>query len=300
MKKKSFFRSFNAKTALFAVMVSGALLTGCYKDDGLDVEGPTGETTLPAATYTLNGTVIDGKTGEAIDGATITVTPSTAFTAKSNSFTATVAPGDVTISVTKDGYKPVSKIVTINAIAAGQSAVYSQIISMVSTTVPPVSKVAKYDVSAIAFSEDNVSVAATAKLYDVTGATEVAMQNVVAGAYKLVVTPADQNKYDVYTSIVTLDEVVVPADFEGNLKKVFVAYLTEKVAPVENVTYSYHFTDLSGNLFNVQSASLTVDGEVVATMAGYHTIKYTLPKADAEGHEFAVVYAYVDEAGVER
>ena len=62
MKKKSFFKSFNAKTALFAVMVSGALLTGCYKDDGLDVEGPTGETTLPAATYTLNGTVIDGKT----------------------------------------------------------------------------------------------------------------------------------------------------------------------------------------------------------------------------------------------
>ena len=297
MKKKSFFRSFNAKTALFAVMVSGALLTGCYKDDGLDVEGPTGETTLPAATYTLNGTVIDGKTGEAIEGATVTVTPSTAFTAKSNSFTATVAPGDVTISVTKNGYKPVSKIVTINAIAAGQSAVYSQIISMVSTTVPPVSKVAKYDVSAIAFSEDNVSVAATAKLYDVTGATEVAMQNVAAGVYKLVVTPADQNKYDVYTSIVTLDEVVVPADFEGNLKKVFVAYLATSV---DKVTYSYHFTDLSGNLFNVQSASLTVDGEVVATIAGYHTIKYTLPKADAEGHEFAVVYTYLDEAGVER
>ena len=297
MKKKSFFRSFNAKTALFAVMVSGALLTGCYKDDGLDVEGPTGETTLPAATYTLNGTVIDGKTGEAIEGATVTVTPSTAFTAKSNSFTATVAPGDVTISVTKDGYKPVSKIVTINAIAAGQSAVYSQIISMVSTAVPPVSKVAKYDVSAIAFSEDNASVAATAKLYDVTGATEVAMQNVAAGAYKLVVTPADQNKYDVYTSIVTLDEVVVPADFEGNLKKVFVAYLATSV---DKVTYSYHFTDLSGNLFNVQSASLTVDGEVVATIAGYHTIKYTLPKADAEGHEFAVVYTYLDEAGVER
>ena len=301
MKKKSFFRSFNAKTALFAVMVSGALLTGCYKDDGLDVEGPTGETTLPAATYTLNGTVIDGKTGEAIEGATVTVTPSTAFTAKSNSFTATVAPGDVTISVTKDGYKPVSKIVTINAIAAGQSAVYSQIISMVSTAVPPVSKVAKYDVDAIAFSEDNVSVAATAKLYDVTGATEVAMQNVAAGAYKLVVTPADQNKYDVYTSIVTLDEVVVPADFEGNLKKVFVAYLTEKVAPVENVTYSYSFRDLAGtSSFNVQSASLTIDGEVVATIAGYHTIKYTLPKADAEGHEFAVVYTYLDEAGVER
>ena len=199
--------------------------------------------------------------------------------------------------MTKNGYKPVSKIVTINAIAAGQSAVYSQIISMVSTTVPPVSKVAKYDVSAIAFSEDNVSVAATAKLYDVTGATEVAMQNVAAGVYKLVVTPADQNKYDVYTSIVTLDEVVVPADFEGNLKKVFVAYLATSV---DKVTYSYHFTDLSGNLFNVQSASLTVDGEVVATIAGYHTIKYTLPKADAEGHEFAVVYTYLDEAGVER
>ena len=48
MKKKSLFSGFNAKLALTVVALSGALLTGCYKDEGLDVNGPAGEVTLPA------------------------------------------------------------------------------------------------------------------------------------------------------------------------------------------------------------------------------------------------------------
>ena len=40
MKKKSFFNGINAKMALAIVALSGALLTGCYKDDGLDMDAP--------------------------------------------------------------------------------------------------------------------------------------------------------------------------------------------------------------------------------------------------------------------
>ena len=53
MKKKSLFSGFNAKLALTVVALSGALLTGCYKDEGLDVNGPAGEVTLPAPVYTI-------------------------------------------------------------------------------------------------------------------------------------------------------------------------------------------------------------------------------------------------------
>ena len=62
MKKKSLFSGFNAKLALTVVALSGALLTGCYKDEGLDVNGPAGEVTLPAPVYTIDGTVVDAET----------------------------------------------------------------------------------------------------------------------------------------------------------------------------------------------------------------------------------------------
>ena len=73
MKKKSFFSGFNAKMALAIVALSGALLTGCYKDDGLDVNGPAGEVILPNATYTITGSVVNPN-GELIANGDATMT----------------------------------------------------------------------------------------------------------------------------------------------------------------------------------------------------------------------------------
>ena len=51
MKKKSFFNGYNAKLALAVVALTGSLLTGCYKDEGLDIIDPDQSVTLP---WTLN------------------------------------------------------------------------------------------------------------------------------------------------------------------------------------------------------------------------------------------------------
>ena len=215
MKKKNYFSGFSARIAFAIIALTGALLTGCYKDDGLDVNSQVGEVVLPDATYTINGSVIDGKTGAAVTGATVTVSPSTNFTLTGNSFTATVQPGNVTITVSATDYATVTKVVTINAIEAGQAAVYSQIIPMVSTIVEPVSRIVDFDVTVDAFlADDNTPfTACTAALYDATGTTAVSMTGVSSGIYKLVVTPTDLTLYEPYTSLITHDEVVVHADF---------------------------------------------------------------------------------------
>ena len=305
MKKKNYFSGFNACKAFAILALSGALLTGCYKDDGLDVNGQVGEVVLPAATYTINGSVIDGATGAAINNAAITVTPSSALKINGGSFTATVQPGDVTITVTATDYTTVTKVVTINAIDAGQAAVYSQIIPMVSTVAEAESRVVDFDVTVDAFLADDKTpfTDCVAQLWDAAGTTVIApMTNVKAGVYKLVVTPNDKTLYEVYTSIITLDEVVVPADFVGNLTRNFVVYIS-KVAtpdqPIAKTTYSCNFVNINGNgPFNVANANFTVNGDVEATAAYASSISYTLPTADVTDQEFAVVYSYVNLAGV--
>ena len=301
MKKKNYFSGFSARIAFAIIALTGALLTGCYKDDGLDVNSQVGEVVLPDATYTINGSVIDGKTGAAVTGATVTVSPSTNFTLTGNSFTATVQPGNVTITVSATDYATVTKVVTINAIEAGQAAVYSQIIPMVSTIVEPVSRIVDFDVTVDAFlADDNTPfTACTAALYDATGTTAVSMTGVSAGIYKLVVTPTDLTLYETYTSIITLDEVVVPADFEGNLKRNFAVDINKVSQRVAESTYTCYFINYNGNgAFNVTSAQLTVEGVVEVSAAMASTISYTLPTADATDKEIAVVYTYKNMAGV--
>ncbi|MDO4163104.1 MAG: PEGA domain-containing protein [Bacteroides sp.] len=138
MKKKNFFSGFNAKLALTAVALTGALLTGCYKDDGLDASTPTGTTELPAAVYTITGTVIDGETMAPISG--ITVSADKILSSK------TVANGGFSYSSTDDGviggntytfsfsgntyYEAGSASVAVTKLNAGESGVYPVLLAL--------------------------------------------------------------------------------------------------------------------------------------------------------------------------
>ena len=66
MKKKSLFSGFNAKLALTVVALSGALLTGCYQDEGLDANSPGGNSNPLTPVYVISGVVTDAETGENI------------------------------------------------------------------------------------------------------------------------------------------------------------------------------------------------------------------------------------------
>lgn len=138
MKKKSFFNNMNAKMALVVLALSGALFTGCYKDDGLDANGPTGEVVLPAAKYIVSGTVIDAETLQPIANAKVNTV---ATVSGGFSFAVTDVPAEgkeVALTAEADGYAPTTTSVNVLQISSGQSAVYTTVIALSKTVEVPV------------------------------------------------------------------------------------------------------------------------------------------------------------------
>lgn len=173
MKKKTLFSGINARLALAIVALTGVFLTGCYKDDGLDVNGGLGEIVLPAASYTVNGTIFDAKTGAAITDAKVTVDPSLKTVVTGNSFTSEVSAGEVKITITAENYVTAERTVTIDKIAAGQTVVYPQIFPMLSSTNTPdpsfsakVDKLTKEETKETTVNESNTTTAP--KPYQIT------------------------------------------------------------------------------------------------------------------------------------
>ena len=156
MKKKSFLSGINTKIVLAALALSSVMLTGCYKDEGLDTNGPAGVVTLPDATYTLTGSIYDAETMEAITPTSVTVTNSTA-TVKQGSYSAVVAPGDVTITVKAASYKDVTTTVYIQPVEKGQAVVYTQPIAMISSAVKPELVDQTYNLNVKAFELDGMT-----------------------------------------------------------------------------------------------------------------------------------------------
>lgn len=205
MKKKSFLSGFSAKIALVAVALSSALLTGCYKDEGLDTDTPAGTVTLPEATYTLTGTIVD-KDGVMIAGATGTAAGQN-FTGAT--FSVKTQPGEQTITVKAEGYNEVTKKVQILAVEAGQSAVYNEIIVLTKEEVDPVYKTYDLNVAVFGADDTNTQLAAENYLLKVTDETgnKVALTGLAAGHYNVVVTPTDAAKYVATTCSVDLPKV---------------------------------------------------------------------------------------------
>ena len=129
MKKKSFFNGYNAKLALAVVALSGALLTGCYKDDGLDVNGPAGEMVLPDPVYTISGNVLDAETLKPIAAAT--VSGDATATVVNGGFSVDVKdPKSYNLTVKATGYEDAAVAVDVKKVNAGQSAVYTTLVAM--------------------------------------------------------------------------------------------------------------------------------------------------------------------------
>ncbi len=129
MKKKSFFNGYNAKLALAVVALSGALLTGCYKDDGLDVNGPAGEVILPDPVYTISGNVLDAETLEPI--ATASVSGDATATVSNGGFSVEVKDAkSYSLKVKANGYEDTDVVVDVKKVNAGQSAVYTTLVAM--------------------------------------------------------------------------------------------------------------------------------------------------------------------------
>lgn len=308
MKKKSFFNGFNAKLALAVVALTGSLLTGCYKDEGLDIIDPD-QIDLPAATYTLVGTVVNVN-GELVSDATVTVSPNTSFKQNGASFTAAVAPGDVKITVTPKadaGYKGVvEKTVRVEKVNAGQSAVYTETIVLTKVDEPVVEKVdAKYNVKVSAFASNDLTTKLNAADYSVTltngkgekvTPTNGEYVDLAYGIYNVVVTPTDATKFEAYTSSLTLSQVKVAPDTDNLNAEVYaVLVVKSEEKPEKEYKILSAFVDASGDKGElvITNLKLTRDDVTIAESQSDYII-YLDQYIKGETHVYQLHVNYKD------
>ena len=299
MKKKSFLSGFNAKFVLAAVALSSALLTGCYKDDGLDVNSPSGTVTLPAASYTLTATVVNAE-GELVKDANVTV-DGTAVALANGSFSKAVKPGKVVIEASREGYNAVEKTVDVLPIPDGQAAVYTEVIVLTKDATPEVA--ATYDLGVVAFAASDLTNALkkeeyTVKVTDGTGTEVTSLTGLAAGRYNVVVTPKDAEKYNAYTTAIDLATVMGTA--AKTIKVQVYAVLTEKAADKEYVVLS-GMADLSSK-YTLTNLQITRNDVVVAESEADYIVylaekddasyQFKVNYTDADGNELQVVRSY--------
>lgn len=307
MKKKSFFNVFNAKMALSIVALSGALLTGCYKDDGLDADAPVGEIVLPEATYTLSGNVIAAETGNALEAVTVTVTPGTQIKNAAGVFAYSVAPGTVTIKATAEGYAPVTRAIEVTKINKGQSATYTQTIVM--NKVAEATKAAKYDVKVQAYGGKSLELLDPSK-YTATINAEPAIAlkdgkfaDVPFGDYVVTFTEkleagatATLQKFN---ASISLSEITVPAS-DKNIVVMVSGYMPAIDAPKEVTMLYADFTDMtSGKIENVLRAWVNKnDVKVEASVqSNINHFAFEVPTADIA--TYTLKYVFVKEDGTQ-
>ena len=133
MKKKSLFSGFSAKIALLVMGLSGALLTGCYKDDGLG-DNPIDINPRPVApaTYSIYGTVTDIETGENIPNAQVNCEGKTYQVNDGYNIAISEVSGskDVQLTFTAPDYNTITRTINIKEVEPGQSANYSVSVSL--------------------------------------------------------------------------------------------------------------------------------------------------------------------------
>ncbi len=301
MKKKSFLSGFNAKFVLAAVALSSALLTGCYKDDGLDVNSPSGTVTLPAASYTLTATVVNAE-GELVKDANVTV-DGTAVALANGSFSKAVKPGKVVIKASREGYNAVEKTVEVLAIPDGQAAVYTEVIVLTKDATPEVA--ATYDLGVVAFAASDLTNALkeeeyTVKVTDGTGTEVTSLTGLAAGRYNVVVTPKDAEKYNAYTTAIDLATVMGTA--AKTIKVQVYAVLTEKAADKEYVVLS-GMADLSSE-YTLTNLQITRNDVVVAESEADYIVylaekddasyQFKVNYTDADGNKLTIIRDYTD------
>lgn len=210
MKKKTFLSKFAARFMAAALMVSSVAMTGCYKDDGLDVTFPGGSVVIPDATYAISGSVNDFETGNAVNLTSVISSVGTATVDGNGAFHVTLTKADVpengvTVNLTfkAEGYDDVQRSVFVKHIADGTSVVYPLSVTLRKTVVyEPV----VYNLKFIVKNAETGEV--ISDVTPVVEGTPDANGNYAAGEY-IVKTPAVEGKYYASATAVILPEAEV-------------------------------------------------------------------------------------------
>lgn len=252
MKKKTFLSKFAARFMAAALMVSSVAMTGCYKDDGLDVTFPGGTVVIPDAAYSISGTVNDFETGDAVNLTSVTASVGTATVDGNGAFHVTLTKADVpengvTVNLTfkAEGYDDVQRSVFVKHIADGSTAVYPLNVTIRKKAVKVV-----YTLNFV------VKNAVTGEAID--GITPVVTPSANAEGYYeagdyVVKTPAVESKYYESTTVISLPEVMV---YGENVKTQVIEIFVQPITSVEPVK---EYINISGSVVDKNGHAAVAD-----------------------------------------
>lgn len=285
MKKKTFLSKFAARFMAATLMVSSVAMTGCYKDDGLDVTFTGGSVVVPDATYAISGTVSDYETGAAVNLTEVITSVGTAKVDGNGAFHVALTKADVpengvTVNLTfkAEGYNDVQRSVFVKHIADGSSVVYP-----LSVTVKKAAEVVEYVdvVYNLKFIVKNAETGeAISNITPVVEGTADANGNYAAGEY-VVTTPAVEGQYYASATAISLPEAqVVKGENEvrTNIIELYVQPVNGTVEPEkEYINISGTVVDKNGNA--VVADEIVLDGTDLK-VSNASEFRFTVLKAD--------------------
>lgn len=286
MKKKNFLSGIGAKLALLTLAISGALMTGCYKDSSIDAPKPGEPVVLPEASYTISGSVIDAKTGANITDATLSVNAGVAttniidngvYTVKVNKFSEEKI--DVNLTFTAPGYNEgnaITRTVSLAKIKDGETATYPLSVAMMPNKTPEKNKLVRYEVEF-----KIIDVADDADVSSIVKVVEPAQPFVAEGGTTFVVRTNETDKYKAQTTSVTLPKTYVEDNSKEEKYEVTI-YVSQKETvtpePDETIysTISGSVTDKNGNAVSATIELKEIGGTVKTTVESANTFSFTL------------------------
>ena len=285
MKKKSFLSVVHAKMALLTLALSGVLIAGCYKEDGLDASKPGETVILPDAAYTISGSVTDIETGDAVNLTAVETNVGTATILSDGSYAVKISKFTesekvVNLVFKADGYKEAKRTVYVAKIEDGQTVVY------------PLSVVMKKDIPEKEYVDVVYGLTFVVKNAE-TGEVindivpEVAPSANADGKYaagEYLVRTVANDKYYSSATVVSLPVMQVEKG-EDNVVNKIVELLVEPV-PVDEpekptyVNISGAIVDKNGKALEADEIGLYAGGQAVETVSSTSNFRFTVKKAD--------------------
>lgn len=257
MRKNVIMGNLAIKSVAFTLLLSSVSLTGCYKDQRLDVNDPnTGTVVVPAAAYSISGTVTDFETGAPVE-CTVTATKGTVKDLGNGAYNVSLTKEEVGEGVQVDltfaaeNYTGTTRSVYVQKISDGSTIVYPVSVSLKKVSTPVEYVDVEYDLK-LTFVNDETGEPVSDVAYTVEGGEKVG-KYYAAGEYLIKTTKTDE--YYASVTALSLPEAkvekgennVVTRNVVINLKSVTVA-----PTPDEYVTITGEIRDKENNLAKAQ------------------------------------------------
>lgn len=291
MRKNVIMGNLAIKSVAFTLLLSSVSLTGCYKDQRLDVNDPnTGTVVVPAAAYSISGTVTDFETGAPVE-CKVTATKGTVKDLGNGAYNVSLTKEEVgegvqvDLTFTAENYTGTTRSVYVQKISDGSTIVYPVSVSLKKVSTPVEYVDVEYKLN-LTFVDDETGEPVSDVAYTVEGGEKVG-ENYAAGEYLIKTTKTD--KYYASVTALSLPEAkvekgednVVTRNVVINLKSVTVA-----PTPDEYITITGTIMDKDNKLAKAQVVK--VNGTTVEPKYNVYYFSFNVNKKEAKNNTLEV------------